>query len=127
MDEFPKRDYMLGLIEEAIRQAAQLDKTIESDLAPGFLQAQKSLVSFTDLKSQQTLVLSAARMMITRVERKTIALIIGDEPITGQQMSYLVRIRLICSELINLLSSILEWVRQSFGRPTQPETFRRSY
>jgi len=124
MNEIPKREYMLGLIEEAVRRAAQLGKTFESDLTPGFLQAQNSLVSFGDLKSQQTLVLSAARMLITRVEKKTIGLIIGDAPITGQQMSHLVRIRMICAELITLLSSILEWVKQSFGRP---ETFRRTY
>jgi hypothetical protein len=127
MDEFPKKDYMLGLIAEAVKRSAQLGKTLESDLAPGFLQAQNSLDSYADLKSQQTLVLSAARMMITRAEKKTIALIIGEEPITGSQMTQLVRIRMICAELITLLSSILEWVKKSFASGGQRQAFRRSY
>ncbi len=111
MNEFPKKDYVIGLIEEAVGQAAQLGE-YKNTLAPDFKQAQSILETLAELKSQQALLLAAARRMITQVEKKTIALIIGDDPITGQQMSHLVRIRVICTELIELLSTILERVKR---------------
>ncbi len=116
MADFTKRDYLLGLIEEALRRAALLGRPYESNLTPDFILAQKTLETLPDINSQKALILAAARRQITQAERQTIALIIGDNPITGQQMSHLVRIRLICTELLNLLSSMLEQIQRAFLR-----------
>ena len=106
----------MGLIKEAVKRSSQMGSPYEGNLAPDFEQAQQTLETLPELKSQQALILSAASRLITRVEKKTIALIIGDDPITGQQMSHLVRIRLICAELLNLLTAMLERIRGSFGQ-----------
>ncbi len=116
MNEFPKKEYVISLIEEAVVRAAQLGE-YKNNLTPDFRQAQSILETLAEFKSQQALLLAAARRMITQVEKKTIALIIGDDPITGQQMSHLVRIRVICSQLIELLSTILERVKKSVEGP----------
>jgi hypothetical protein len=110
----PQKDYLLCLIKEAVSRAAKLGEAYKSDLDGDFLQAQKNLEIFSEVNAQQTLLLSAARINITQVEKKTIALIIGDRPITGQQMTHLVRIRLICTEILNLLSAIMEGLKQTF-------------
>ncbi len=116
MNEFPKKEHVIGLIEEAVGRAAQLGE-YKNNLTPDFRQAQNILETLAELKSQQALLLAAARRMITQVEKKTITLIIGDDPITGQQMSHLVRIRVICSELIELLTTIMERVKKSVEGP----------
>ncbi len=112
MSEFPNQENVQLLLDEAVEQSEQLGKPYDSALKPDFVQAQETLESVPEVQSQLALILSAARLLITKVEKKTVGLIIGDDPITGRQMSHLVRIRLICAELINLLTSSLERVKQ---------------
>ncbi|HZW03806.1 MAG TPA: hypothetical protein VFF68_07760 [Anaerolineaceae bacterium] len=107
----------MTLIAEAVSHATQLGEPYKGDLVPAFLQAQEALSFSTAEDRQLGLILSAARMPINGAEKKTIRLIIGDEPITSQQMRHLVRLRLICAELIGLLTSALEIVRRSVARP----------
>jgi hypothetical protein len=113
LEIFPKQSHALDLIQEAVGRAAQLGEPYECDLVEGFLKAKDTLGASAVASSQVALVLSAARMLITKVEKRTIALIIGDDPITGNQMSHLVRIRLICAELINLFTAVLENLKQT--------------
>jgi hypothetical protein len=113
MESFINRENVLRLIGEAGEHARQLGGTYKNELLPDFIQAKETLITSTDFRAQMLLILSAARMMIAQAEKKTVRLIIGDDPITGQQMSHLVRIRLICAELISLLSYTLQSVKQS--------------
>jgi hypothetical protein len=112
MERYLNQEHVLRLIEKAVEHSGQLGGSYKSDLLSDFVRAQQALVTSADIKSQLALVVSAARMMIAQAEKKTIQLIIGDAPVTGQQMSHLVRIRLICAELIGLLSNTLEWIKQ---------------
>jgi hypothetical protein len=111
MQRFLNSENIFRLIDEAVDRSGKLGGPYDGDLTPGFLHAQETLKTTTDGKAQLTLLLAAARNWITQVEQRTIRLIIGDAPITGQQMSHLVRIRMICAELINLLSNLIERVR----------------
>ncbi len=117
MDNFPRKDHVLGLLLEAVWHSSQIGNPYWGSLMPDFEQAQHTLETLPDLKSQQALILSAARRSIVQAEKKTIALIIGDDPINGQQMSHLVRIRLICTELLNLLSEMLDRIKGLVARP----------
>jgi hypothetical protein len=119
MESFVNRENVLRLISEAGEHATQLGGTYKNALLPDFIQAQETLATSTDFRSHMLLIISAARLMITQAEKKTVRLIVGDDPITGQEMSHLVRIRLICAELISLLSNTLQSVKQSpaKGRP----------
>ena len=109
-----------GLIKEALQRSNQLGSPYKGNLTPDFLQALKSLENLPEQQSQQALIISAAKLKINQAEKQTIALIIGDDPITGNQMSHLVRIRLICVELLNLLSSMLEQIQKRFLQPRIP-------
>lgn len=113
INKFPKKEYLMNLINEAVGRSFQIGAPYDNDLASDFKKAQETLQNLTGQKSQQALILSATRVLITQGEKKTIALIVGDDPITGQQMSHLVRIRLICAELTNILVNMLEWIRGS--------------
>ena len=108
------------LIKEALQRSNQLGSPYEGNLSPDFLQVLKNLEDLPDQQSQQALIISAARRQIDQAEKLTVALIIGDDPITGNQMSHLVRIRLICAELMNLLSAMLEQIQMRFLQPRTP-------
>jgi hypothetical protein len=112
MERYLNQENVLRLIEQAVEHSRQLGGSYKSDLLSDFVQAQQALITSTNMKSHLALIVSAARMMIAQAEKKTVRLIIGDAPVTGQQMSHLVRIRLICAELISLLSNTLEWIKQ---------------
>jgi hypothetical protein len=114
MEVFPRKDDVYRLIEEACSRAAQLVNPYRDDLSFGFAQVRETLQASTAIVSQLALILSAGRRRVTEVEQKTVALIIGDDIFNSQQMSHLVRIRLICAELINLLSTILERINDDF-------------
>ncbi len=112
MASLTNQENVLQLVREAVQRADQLGSPYKQDLIGGFEQVQETLKITTEVKSQLALIFSAARMLIEKVEKKTIRLIIGDAPITRQQMSHLVRIRVICAELINLLTGMLERTNQ---------------
>jgi hypothetical protein len=120
MNEMPKINYLLGLIAEALQQSLLIGNPYTTRLTPDFIQAQETLESMPEQNSQLALILSAARRRITDAEKHTIALIVGDDPITGKQMSHLVRIRLICAELLNLLNTMQERIQMSFFRNRFP-------
>jgi hypothetical protein len=115
MEGFPKQDNVLQLLNEAAARARQLGRPYNSGLLDGFVQAKDTLDSAPEKKNQLALLLSAARMLISKVEKEAIRLIIGDDPITSQEMSHLVRIRLICAELITLLTSSLDRIKGPLG------------
>jgi hypothetical protein len=54
------------------------------------------------------LVLSATRRHVTAAEKHVVALIIGSQPVNSREMSTLVRIRLICAELLTRLAQHLD-------------------
>ncbi len=114
IEKTPKKEYILDLLREAVLRTSQIGEPYKKDLVADFVLAQETLQNMPGSKSQQALVISATRTLITQGEKKTIALIVGDDPITGQQMSHLVRVRFICAELSNLLATMLEVIRASF-------------
>jgi hypothetical protein len=112
MERYLNQENVLQLIDKAVEHSGQLGGSYKSDLLADFVRAQQALTTSANITSHLALIVSAARMMISQAEKKTIRLIIGDAPVTGQQMSHLVRIRVICAELISLLSNTLEWIKQ---------------
>jgi hypothetical protein len=112
MESFKNQENVLRLIDEAVKHTGQLEGTYKSELMPDFVQAHETLITSSDFKSQIALILSATRILIAKAEKKTIRLIIGDDFVTGQQMSHLVRIRLICAELLGLLNTTLDRMKK---------------
>jgi hypothetical protein len=105
------QDRMINLIQEAIGRIASLGRQEEFALLPVFIDARNSLQgSFYNEKTQK-LLLRAAAQRIVHAEKHTVSLIIGDVDISISEMSHLVRIRLICAEVINLLNQVLDELR----------------
>jgi hypothetical protein len=119
MNEFPKQEYMLGLVHEAVTHLDQLGGHLETTLKPGFVQTRQSFETSVGGMSQWPLILTAASMRIRNMEKKIVAVIVGDDSITSQQMSHLVRLRVICAELLNKLAEIQEWIKRSLRGPRQ--------
>ncbi|MEN4040869.1 MAG: hypothetical protein ROW52_01280 [Anaerolineaceae bacterium] len=111
MENYKNQNTLMRLIAEAVEHVQKLGDSCCGSLLPDFIRVQNTLTAPSHLKAHLVLMLSATRMAITQIEKKTIALIIGDAPITGQQMSHLVRIRLICAELIGMLTNTLQWIK----------------
>ncbi|MEA4909237.1 MAG: hypothetical protein GYA17_11935 [Chloroflexi bacterium] len=105
-----------SLIHEAITHLSHLGNHYETELVPIFALAGSILETSTESRQSRALILSAAHQRITQAEKKTIAIIIGDDPISTQQMSHLVRIRLICAKLIQLMADQLDELRTPVRR-----------
>jgi hypothetical protein len=113
MFDFPKRDRVLNLIQEAIGRVSNLGKRQKAVLAPEFDKALETLGTSASAKHHQALILSAARRHISQAEKQAIAHLIGDDPIYSQEMSDLVRVRVICAELLNILTYSLDTLKAS--------------
>ena len=111
MLDFPKRDRFINLVDEAIDRVAKLGGSREAMLAPQFAMALSTLDSVAKAKNHQALVISAARTHIFRAEKQVVSQIIGDDPVFTQEMSELVRLRVICAEMLKILSSSLDRVK----------------
>jgi hypothetical protein len=109
--DIPNREKIIRLIREAIQHILALGRQDELALLPVF----KDTLTVFDVapynRSSRLLLLSAANQHITKAEKKTVSTIIGDLDFSINEMSHLVRIRLICAELVNLINQGLEEVR----------------
>jgi hypothetical protein len=107
MSSFPKEQYVLTLLNEVAAAASDLQRGFTADIVLAAHKAKDALSAPTTTAGHLSLVLSAARRHIQTIEKRVVALIIGDEPISQREMSHLVRIRLICTELLNILARAL--------------------
>jgi hypothetical protein len=113
MLDFPRRERFIDLVDEAVTRVSNLGGSREALLAPEFAKALSTLDSVAKAKSHQALVLSAARSHISRAEKQVVAQIIGDDTVYTQEMSELVRLRIICAEMMKILSTSLDRLKSS--------------
>jgi hypothetical protein len=88
-----------------------------ADIIAAVEKAKGALSAPATSNSHLSLVLSAARRHTQDIEKRVVALIIGDERISQREMSHLVRIRLLCAKLLNLFARALADLKlQPHGR-----------
>lgn len=104
---FPKEQHVLNLLSEAVIHASTSGDRLKADVASALHKAREVLEAPVTAKSHLPLVLSAARRHVSSAEKHTVARIIGSEPVNSQEMASLVRLRLICAELLNILTHTL--------------------
>ncbi len=95
---------IIDLIEEALACLNRLGKPYELELAPAFVEAKNALQTPIIVPSQQVLLLSAVHRRIKGAERTVVDGIINGQPVVSSKMSDLVRVRLVCTELLNMLN-----------------------
>ncbi len=108
MLEFQKNRLVFKRINEAVVQGEGLGLNQKADIVAELEKARATLDTTVPGKNQVPLLLAAARRHILEAERLTVALIIGDGHVTSQQMSHLVRVRILCAELSVLLRDALD-------------------
>ena len=113
MFDFPKKERVFTLIQEAIESMANLGKRQYAALAPELTKALQTLETTASARHQQALILAAVRRHISMAEKQVVAQLIGDEPIYSNEMPDLVRIRVICAELVTVLTYSLDQLKTS--------------
>ena len=108
MFEFPKQQRVSNLISEAETQVPYLNDSYNSGLNQAFDKIKTLLNSTPTALNQKAFMLGLARHQVLHAEKQAVSLMIGDESISVEEMSHLVRVRLICAELSNLLAQGLE-------------------
>jgi hypothetical protein len=116
--EFPRRDKVLDLIRDALKNVTSMGKRYVPVLAPVFTHAIDVLEAPTYTRDQQVLLLAAAHRHILQAKKHAVAQMIGDDPVSGDEMSRLVRIRQNCIELDTMLNQSLQETKQAHGHPT---------
>ena len=109
--EFPKQERVSTLIHEAVTRIPHLGRDYNNDLDHEFNKIQTLLDAAPVARSQKTLLLGLARHHIARAEETIVKTILGDGSISVDEMSHLVRVRLICTELMKLLNQSLDEFR----------------
>lgn len=108
MFEFPKQERVSSLIIEAETQVPYLNNSYNSGLNQAFDKIKSLLNSTPKAINQKTFMLGLIRHQVLDAEKQAVSLLIGDESISVEEMSHLVRVRLICAELSKLLAQGLE-------------------
>lgn len=103
MATVPTDERVQLLIREAKAKSDVIRINRFHDLTGSLSRVETILNTPIDRQSQIVLLLSAALQHMKSAERMVVSLIIGDEPFNIEDMGILVRIRLICSEVIGLL------------------------
>jgi hypothetical protein len=111
MMNFPKEQRALELLNQALVHVASLSQNDEANLVPALNKTRATLETRTGARHHLPLVLSAARRQVAQAEKFAVGRIIGDDPVNHKEMSSLVEIRLICAELVNLLTNALDDVK----------------
>ncbi len=93
------------LIEEAQAKTKSLSKDRGSTIQDALERAQASLATPAQKRNHVVLLLSSAIRHMQRAERSAIDGILTKEWLSQQEEALLVRIRLICAEVIGLLTS----------------------
>ncbi len=107
MIDLPKGQHIHKLLDEALERASAIHRSFTADMVSAVQRAMTALSAPVTAKGHLALMLSAARRHVLDLEKRTVGLIIGDEPISQQEMAGLVRIRLICAELLTILADAL--------------------
>jgi hypothetical protein len=113
MFDFPKKERVLFLIQEAIDSVSNLGRCQNLDLEPELTKALQTLETSASARHHQALILAAVRRHISQAEKRVVALLVGDEPIYSYEMPDLVHIRIICAELVSTLTYSLEQLKAS--------------
>jgi len=113
---FPKEQHLRNLIDEAIVQVSTLGESIEADIVLVLEKTRQVLASPAESKRNLPLILSAARWRVRDVEKYAVRRIVHDDNVDGHSMSILVRVRLICAEVIRILDAALNDLRVSRQR-----------
>jgi hypothetical protein len=109
--EFPRQERITTLVHEAVARLPNLGNQYNDDLGQQFGKVQTLLDAAPSARNQKTFLLGLARHHIARAEETIVKQILGDGSISVDEMSHLVRVRLICTELMNLLAQSLEEFR----------------
>ena len=104
--------YMIELLQEATCRLGNLGSSYELTLAPAFATVIDTLQAPAYHRHHQGLVLSAARQRITTAEKHVIRGMIEDARITFDQMPDLLRIRIICAELLDMINDTSEEMKR---------------
>jgi hypothetical protein len=115
--EFPSRDKVVNLIRDALAHVTSMGKRYEPMLAPVFIRALDELETPIYSRHQQVLLLAAAHRNILQAKKHAIAQMIGDDPVSGSEMTRLVKIRQNCIELDNILNQSLQDMKQAHVHP----------
>ena len=105
---FPKEQQLHNLIDQAIVQVSTLGEGSEAEIVLALEKARQVLDSEVGTKRNVPLILSAARWRVTGVEKYAVRRIVHDDKVDGASMSILVRVRLICAEVIRILDAALD-------------------
>ncbi|NIS82288.1 MAG: hypothetical protein GTO14_19250 [Anaerolineales bacterium] len=108
MKNLPEEKRIIDLIEEARSNSSGLDPSREEHIRTCLDRVQSLLSTPAKMRNHVMLLLSAALLQIKKTERLSIEAMLGGERITQNEMAALVRIRLICAEVINILSDATE-------------------
>jgi hypothetical protein len=96
------------LIEEARCTSQNLAPSNDDQIRTGLDRVQTLLNTPAKLRNQLALLVSAALRQIQETERISIDMLIGDGDLTHYEMAAIVRIRLICAELIHCLDDAMQ-------------------
>lgn len=100
-------EHIIDLINEAVTCLGRLNNNYVLELAPVFVKSLDTLQTPAGSRYQQILLLFSVQRRISFAEEKVIGGLIHDSSVTFLQTSDMVRIRLICHELlINLMDAI---------------------
>jgi hypothetical protein len=107
MSSYSIQQQVSDLLNEVAGAAADLQRSVTAEILAAVEKAKGALSAPATSNSHLSLVLSAARRHTQDIEKRVVALIIGDERIYQREMSQLVRIRLLCAKLLNLFARAL--------------------
>lgn len=113
--EFRQKQHILNCLSEARTHSIGLSAVPTDELISALDKTRLVMEAPVTHTRQLPLVIAAARRHVTNAERQTVAWIVGPDSISRQEMAHLVRVRLICAELLNLLSDALTGLKRSGG------------
>jgi hypothetical protein len=111
MDGLPKEDRIRSLIGKAKSHSVDLKDGREKTVVEGLNKVHSILETNVEGRNQNLLLLSAALQHMRKVERFVLDAMRLDRWVTLNEEAILVRIRLICSEVITLLLTGTEELR----------------
>jgi hypothetical protein len=113
MFDFPKKERVYNLIREAIETLSSVSKRRKTIFSTELSKALETLETSASARHHQALILAAVRRHIAAAEKLVVAQLIGDEPIYSEEMPHLVHLRILCAELVSVLTYSLEQLKAS--------------
>jgi hypothetical protein len=109
--DFPRQERISTLLHEAVKRIPRLASNYNTDIKLEFNKVQMLLDATPVARGQKSLLLGLARQHVARAEKCVVKEIVHNEFVTVDEMSDLVRVRLICAEISNLFTQSLEEFR----------------